>query len=162
MFSVLVFIVNAQVLAHYKTKFPLQREVIAANVVSRITTFITGQTKTSWLEIVIINTNLPLKEWIITVLNATVWSKCHNSDCPVFSSILVCFPDVVSLPLPTLSHRWQQDQLWTCPHMDGGMNALPSDYKTHTEYIIISYPSIFHSFIPVRVLGGLKPILANM
>lgn len=50
--------------------------------------------------------------------------------------MLVSFPDVVGLPLPALSYRWQQDKLWACPHMDGGKAVLSSVFKEVLWHIV--------------------------
>lgn len=52
-----------------------------------------------------------------------------------FPSLAVRLPNVVSLPLPALGDRWQQDQLWTGAHMDGGEAARSSGRRKKTSDI---------------------------
>lgn len=46
------------------------------------------------------------------------------------------FPDAYCLPFPPLNHRWQQDQLWACPDMDGG-KVCTSDSVSSTLALIL-------------------------
>lgn len=49
---------------------------------------------------------------------------CIGTINPTFSlSSAACYPDADGLPLPALSHCWQQDKLRSCSHMDGGTRA---------------------------------------
>lgn len=33
----------------------------------------------------------------------------------------VSYSDAYGLPVTPLNYCWQQDQLWTCPYLDGGI-----------------------------------------
>lgn len=49
-----------------------------------------------------------------------LWCINRKTVCP-FLSVPACHPDADGLPVTSLSHRRQQDKLWACSHMDGGI-----------------------------------------
>jgi hypothetical protein len=42
-------------------------------------------------------------------------------------SFSVGYSDAYSLPVTPFNYRWQQDQLWACPYLDGGICLISSD-----------------------------------
>ena len=61
----------------------------------------------------------------------------------IFSFSLVGHSDAYGLPVPPFSYCWEQDQLWTCPYLDGGINLVHSlleliTYERNPMWILIA------------------------
>lgn len=73
----------------------------------------------------------------LTVRNCYHW---------IFSFSLVGHSDAYGLPVPPFSYCWEQDQLWTCPYLDGGINLVHSlleliTYERNPMWIFVATES---------------------